>query len=101
VHHDLSVATEMGYKDVLVFGFLAGAPFSGLLGNELPGPSTVLHSLRIGLAAPIYPGEQLVYRVEVKQLVNSLKAVVLDLTARRVSDNEIVVRGQAQCGFRI
>lgn len=100
VHRDPSVAAEMGYKDVLVFGWLAGAPFSGLLGAELPGPATVLHSVRIGMAAPIYPGDELTYRVEIKQLVSALKAVVLELTALRAADNEVVIRGQAQCGFR-
>jgi acyl dehydratase len=100
VHRDPEVAKAMGYSDVLVFGWLAGAPFSGLLGAELPGPATVLHSVRFGMVAPVYPGEEILYRVEVKQLVNSLKAVVLDLTALRASDNQIVIRGQAQCGFR-
>ena len=100
VHHNSAVAKAMGYSDVLVFGWLAGAPFSGLLGAQLPGPATVLHSVRFGMVAPVYPGDELLYRVEVKQLVNSLKAVVLDLTALRVSDNQVVIRGQAQCGFR-
>ncbi len=100
VHRDPAFAKAMGYSDVLVFGWLAGAPFSGLLGAQLPGPATVLHSVRFGMVAPIYPGDEVSYRVEVKQLVNSMKAVVLDLTAIRGSDSQVVIRGQAQCGFR-
>ncbi len=90
----------MGYRDVLVFGWLAGAPFSGLLGMELPGPATVLHSVRIGMVGPVYPGDEIQYRAEVKQLVAAVKAVVLELVAVRAADQQVVIRGQAQCGFR-
>jgi 3-hydroxybutyryl-CoA dehydratase len=100
VHFDQAVAKEMGYRDVLVFGWLAGAPFSGLLGMELPGPATVLHSVRISMVAPVYPGDEIQYRAEIKQLAASVKAVVLDLEAVRVLDQQVVIRGQAQCGFR-
>lgn len=100
VHSDPEFAVAQGYRDVLVFGWLAGAPFSGLLGMELPGAATVLHSVRINMAAPVYPGDEIRYRAEVKQLSASVKAVVLELVATRVSDQQVVIRGQAQCGFR-
>jgi 3-hydroxybutyryl-CoA dehydratase len=100
VHSDPAFAQAMGYKDVLVFGWLAAAPFSGLLGRDLPGAATVLHSVRIGMAAPVYPGDEILYRAEIKQLVTSVKAIVLELVATRVSDQQAVIRGQAQCGFR-
>jgi 3-hydroxybutyryl-CoA dehydratase len=100
VHFDQAVAKAMGYRDVLVFGWLAGAPFSGLLGMELPGPATVLHSVRISMVAPVYPGDEIQYRAKIKQLVVAVKAVVLELVAVRAMDQQVVIRGQAQCGFR-
>lgn len=100
VHVDQSVAQAMGYRDVLVFGWLAGAPFSGLLGMQLPGPATVLHSVRISMVGPVYPGDEIQYRAEIKQLVTAVKAVVLELVAVRAADQQVVIRGQAQCGFR-
>jgi 3-hydroxybutyryl-CoA dehydratase len=100
VHFDRAFAEAMGYRDVLVFGWLAGAPFSGLLGMELPGPATVLHSVRINMSAPVYPGDEIVYRAEIKQLAISVKAVVLELEAVRKHDQQLVIRGHAQCGFR-
>jgi acyl dehydratase len=100
VHFDRPTAKRMGYRDVIVFGWLAGAPFSGLLGMELPGPRTVLHSVRIQMVRPVYPDEPIEYCVEVKQVVAAMKAVVLDLVAARAADKEVVIRGQAQCGFR-
>jgi 3-hydroxybutyryl-CoA dehydratase len=100
IHTDPAFARQMGYRDVIVFGWLAAAPFSGLLGNQLPGPLTVLHSVRISTVAPVYVGDEILYRAEIVQLSNAVKVVVLELVATRTSNQEIVVRGQAQCGFR-
>jgi acyl dehydratase len=100
LHRDGDFARQRGYRDVVVFGFLVAAPFSGILGDRLPGPLTVLHTMRFGMAAPVYVGEEIAYRAEVKQVSRSTGAVVLDLTATRASSGEVVLRGQAQCGFR-
>jgi len=99
VHLDEAFAKEMGYSSVLVHGWLAAAPFSGLLGNKLPGPRTVLHWVRINMAGPVFPGDEIEYQCEIKQLSTTARVVVLELRAQRVG-GEIVVRGQAQCGFR-
>lgn len=101
LHHDPSFARAQGYRDVVVFGFLVAAPFSGLLGERLPGPLTVLHWVRFGMATPVYVGDEIAYRAEVKQVSRSTGAVVLDLSAVRVGTGEAVLRGQAQCGFRV
>ena len=100
VHMDPGFAREMGYADVLVHGWLAGAPFSGLLGNSLPGPGTVLHWTRINMVGPVFPDDLIEYRCSVRQLSATTRAVVLDLEAVRVATGAVVVRGQAQCGFR-
>jgi enoyl-CoA hydratase len=100
LHRDPEFARRQGYKDVVVFGFLVASPFSGMLGNDLPGPLTVLHWVRFGMVAPVYVGEEIAYRAEVKQVSQVTGAVVLELTATRVETAELVLRGQAQCGFR-
>ena len=101
LHHDTDFARKYGYKDVIVFGFLVAAPFSGMLGSQMPGPMTVLHTLRFGMAAPVYIGEEISYRAEVKQVSRSTGAIVVDLLAKRVATDEVVLRGQAQCGFKL
>lgn len=100
VHADPAFARDMGYDSVLVHGWLAAAPFSGLLGNQLPGPRTVLHWVRINMVGPVFPDEAIEYRCEIRQLSPTTRAVVLDLQATRAGSGEVVVRGQAQCGFR-
>ena len=101
LHRDPVFAQSRGYKDVVVFGFLVASPFSGLLGNELPGPLTVLHWVRFSMAAPVYVGEKIAYLAEVKQVSQAAGAVVMELTASRLETAEVVLRGQAQCGFRL
>lgn len=100
VHADDEFARRLGYEGVLVFGWLAAAPFSGLLGMDLPGPNTVLHWAKVTMAGPVFPGVEIVYRAEVKQLSAASKAVVLELLATRADGGQTVIRGQAQCGFR-
>jgi acyl dehydratase len=101
LHRDPDFAKERGYLDVVVFGFLVAAPFSGILGDQLPGPLTVLHTMRFGMSAPVYVGEEINYRAEVKQVSQATGAVVMDLKANRTGSGEVVLRGQAQCGFKI
>lgn len=101
LHRDPEFARGQGYKDVVVFGFLVALPFSGMLGDDLPGPLTVLHWVRFGMVAPVYVGEEIAYRAEVKQVSQGTGAVILELTATRVETSELVLRGQAQCGFRL
>lgn len=101
LHRDPEFARRQGYRDVVVFGFLVAAPFSGILGDDLPGPLTVLHWVRFGMSAPVYVGEEIAYRAEVKQVSQATGAVVLELTATRVETAEVVLRGQAQCGFKL
>jgi acyl dehydratase len=100
LHSDPVFARARGYRDVVVFGFLVAAPFSGLLGEKLPGPLSILHWARFNMAAPVYVGDEIAYRAEVKQVSRSTGAVVLDLSALRVGTGDVVLRGQAQCGFR-
>lgn len=101
LHRDGDFARQQGYRDLVVYGFLVAAPFSGILGEHLPGPLTVLHTMRFGMAAPVYVGEEIVYRAEVKQVSRSTGAVVLELTAARENSGEVVLRGEARCGFRL
>jgi acyl dehydratase len=101
LHHDLNFAKQRGYLDVVVFGLLVAAPFSGILGNQLPGPLTVMHTMKFGMSAPVYIGEEIFYRAEVRQVSRATGAVVMDLIARRTINGDVVLKGQAQCGFKI
>lgn len=98
IHRDVQFARQRGYDNILVFGFLVATRFSGILGTRLPGPYTILHSVKFQMAQPVYVGETILYRVTVRQIAVTVKTVVLDLMATR-RNGEVVLRGSAQCGF--
>ena len=98
VHHDPDFARSVGMPDIVVFGLLVVAPFSRLLGCELPGPLSVIQSLRVDFAQPTLLDEPLRYRVAVAQLSPAFKSVVLELSVTK-ADGASVVRGRAQCGL--
>ena len=98
VHYDSAVAKSMGYENCLVFGFLVASKFSGLLGNQLPGPASVLHQVSWKNLKPVYVGNAIKYIVTVKQVAVSVKAVVLDLQGLNEAGEKVIV-GTAQCGF--
>lgn len=98
VHHDPEFARAVGMPDIVVFGLLVVAPFSRLLGCELPGALSVIQSLRVDFVQPTLLGERLRYRVAVAQLSPAMKSVVLDLSVTEPG-GAAVVRGRAQCGL--
>jgi len=99
VHYDSRIANEMGYERPIVYGFLVFSRFSALLGMNLPGPRAVIHSASYKMVNPVYVGDQLTYQVEIKKIVKSIKVTLLNLTVFNFQ-NKVVLRGEAQCGFR-
>lgn len=99
VHWDVSAAQDLGFRGRLVYGFLVAAGFSGILGMKLPGPYTVIHSVKFDMVGPVLVGERISYRVRVTHITPALKTVVLELRATR-DNGDLVLRGSAQCGFR-
>lgn len=98
VHFDADYATARGFPGRIVHGFFLSAPFSGLLGEELPGPASVINQTSIKVHAPVAVGETLRYQVSVTQVTPAVRAVVLKLDARG-ADGKAVLSGSAICSF--
>ena len=98
-HTNALYARAMGYSDRIVHGMLIASHFSTILGMHLPGPNTVVHSVQLSFAKPVIIGQTVRYTADIARLVTSVQVVQLNL--RVESDTgELIVRGQAQCGFR-
>ena len=82
VHFDAVFAESQGFDGTIVHGYLLASLFSGLLGERLPGPNTVINALSLKYHQPVPVG-----------------AVLLKLTAAK-SDGEIAVSGRTTCSFR-
>ena len=98
IHHDRAFAERVGMQDVIVFGLLVVAPFSRMLGCELPGALSTIQSLRVDFAQPTFLDVPLLYRVTVTQLSAATRSAVLELSIT-MRDGALVVRGRAQCGL--
>jgi 3-hydroxybutyryl-CoA dehydratase len=98
VHVDADFAKARGFPGRIVHGFLLSAPFSGLLGEELPGPASVINQTTVKLHHPVAVGETLRFQVSVTQVTPAVRAAVLKLTALG-SDGKVMLSGSAVCSF--
>lgn len=99
VHFDADIAASMGYPKPIAFGLMVFARFSGLLGMVLPGPRTVIHASSFSMKKPVYAEDRLTYVAEITRIVKSVKVVMLSLKVFRDND-DLVLQGETQCGFR-
>jgi len=98
IHTDLNFAISKGLKGNIVHGFFISSIFSGILGQNLPGPNTVINLFNINFHKKVYLDEQLIFTVKVLSVTKSVKAVSLSLEAKNL-DEEKVVTGDTICSF--
>ena len=99
VHTDTAHARALGFPSLVVHGFFVALPYSRLMGMRLPGPETVIHSLKLDMVAPVFVGDTISYSVTVQRVVAAARAVVLALEATN-AEGAVVSRGTATCVFR-
>jgi 3-hydroxybutyryl-CoA dehydratase len=57
VHDDATLARRLGFEGPIVYGGLLVAQVSRLLGNHLPGPGCIWHSLSVNFRSALQVGE--------------------------------------------
>jgi 3-hydroxybutyryl-CoA dehydratase len=98
VHFDKEFAVAQGFEGCIAHGFLTSAAFSGLLGEQLPGPKSIINSVNLKMHKPISIGDMVTYRVTIDQVSEAVGAVVLSLSAVKQT-GEQAVTGKAMCSF--
>lgn len=98
VHFNEGFAQSGGFATRIVHGFFVSSIFSGLLGEQLPGPDSVINTVSLKMRSPVLVGERVIYRAAVKQVAASVGAVVLTLSATKV-DGTVVLSGSTTCSF--
>ena len=98
VHFDDGFAQAKGFQGRIVHGLFAGAVFSGLLGEDLPGPESVINSISLKYRQPIPLEAQVNYEVRVKQITLAVGAVTLELSAT-LHDGTVCITGASTCSF--
>lgn len=100
VHTDGDYAASMGFDRPIAHGLLLASRFSRLMGMYLPGPSTVIQSVRLNFIRPVFCDELVEYSARVMSISVAVKAVVLGLSAKK-ADGSDAVSGQGQCVYKL
>ena len=94
VHLDAEFAAGTQFKSRIVHGMLVGSLFTGILGEELPGPGTIYMTQNLNFKAPVYLDQEVTATVEITSIregkpIVSLTTVVTD------SEGKVLVQGDA------
>lgn len=93
-HFDEEYASKTMFKKRIAHGMLCGSLFSTIIGTELPGNGTIYMKQDLKFTAPVYFGDTLTARVEVKELnVEKNRAILLTETTNQ--DGKVVITGEA------
>jgi acyl dehydratase len=95
IHSDLGFAREAGFDAPIVQGLALATQFSRLIGMYLPGERAILEKVELKFKAPVFAGQQLIYRCTVSRILRPLNVTQLVLTI--AADGSECVTGQCQC----
>lgn len=94
VHLDAEFAAGTQFKAQIVHGMLVGSLFTGILGEDLPGPGSIYMTQNLSFKAPVYLGQEVMASVEVMTIREGKGIVSLD-TYVTDQDGKVLVKGDA------
>lgn len=94
VHLDAEFAAGTQFKAQIAHGMLVGSLFTGILGEELPGPGSIYMSQNLSFKAPVYLGQEVTATVEVTNIREGKGIVSLD-TYVTDQEGKVLVKGDA------
>lgn len=97
VHMSVEFARQQGFEGRIVHGLLVQSVISGILGNEIPGPNSVINNLSMKMHRPVLIGQEVDYRVEITALTAAVAAVSLMFSG--TVDGTTVISGKVLCSF--
>ncbi|MEQ8441484.1 MAG: MaoC family dehydratase [Alphaproteobacteria bacterium] len=99
LHMDSHYAVGAGFEGRVAHGFLLGAKLSGLIGMKLPGRRCLLLDQALSFPNPVYAGDRVTIRAEVKELHREMAVLVLKVRAESTHKGSVktVARGTVTC----
>ncbi|MCR5722074.1 MAG: MaoC family dehydratase [Lachnospiraceae bacterium] len=98
LHSDSNFAKAHGFSDRVVYGMLSSSLVSTLGGMYLPGRYCIIQQVELKFVAPVFVGDTLTVKGEVKELNESVQQAVMGVEIRN-QDGKKVVRGKLFTGF--
>jgi len=97
VHVDIEFAKSQGFGGRVVHGLFVQSVLSGMLGNEIPGPKSVINNISMKMHNPVLVGQAVNYKIEITALTPSVAAISLSFSG--MVEEKIVISGKALCSF--
>jgi len=94
VHLDAEFAAGTQFRAQIVHGMLVGSLFTGVLGEELPGPGSIYMTQNLSFKAPVYLGQEVTASVEVTSIREGKGIVSFD-TYVTDQDGKVLVKGDS------
>ncbi|MDD4069755.1 MAG: MaoC family dehydratase [Candidatus Izemoplasmatales bacterium] len=94
-HVDKIYAEKTIFKKQIVHGMLVSSLFSAIFGVQLPGLGSIYTKQSLKFTKPVYFGDLVTARVEVKDINLERNRVTFDCVAKNQND-EIVIIGEAE-----
>lgn len=95
VHVDAVAARASTFGGRIAHGMLTAGLVSAVLGTRLPGPGCIYVGQTLRFTRPVRIGDTVTARVEVSEVIEERRRVLLDTTCRN-QDGETVLEGEAE-----
>ena len=99
VHFDEVFAKERGYRTPIAHGMLVTSLLSGVLGEELPGPLSVINELKVKYRSPVFIGDTVQVSITVTKVVAAVGAVLLAVEITNLTTTTVCISGSVLCSF--
>lgn len=96
LHFDEDFASRTRFGRLVAQGGITTGLLHALVAMDLPGPGTVFLSQSWKFTAPVYVGDTITARVEVRSVHPTKPVCELGVEVRR-QDDEVVLEGEAWC----
>mgnify|MGYP002521526754 CR=1 FL=1 len=94
LHTDPDFAATSRFGRLIVPGFLSASLFSAIIGTRFPGVGSIYLSQDMRFLHPVFPDEEIVATVQVKELMPEKNRVLLETTCRDTAGT-LLIDGQA------
>ena len=94
VHLDENFASKTIFQKRVVHGFLTASLISAAIGTKLPGSGSIYLNQSLKFLAPVFPEEEVVVELKIKDINLEKKRVIIDTTC--MCNNKKVLVGEAE-----
>lgn len=97
LHNDEAYAKEKGFSGNVVYGMLTASFLSTLAGCYIPGERSLIQSVEVKFARPVYVGDILEISGKISELYDSVQTIILKVEIIN-QDGVKVLKGKMNIG---